>query len=100
MIELYNVTFKTTTGITITLESEKSNQECLESRRQTDETITRVLVNISLCAKAYLIVRYRPQLIKSEWPNTACQITTKEMLKTKFIPQNSWKLFLCSKKLS
>ena len=77
----------------------KSNQECLGSRRQTDKTITRVLVSISLCAKAYLIVRYRSPLIKSEWPNTVCQVTTKEMLKTKFTPQNSWKLFLCSKKI-
>lgn len=78
--------------------TEKSNQECLGSKRQTDKTITRVLVSISLCAKAYLIERYRSPLI-TLWPNTACQITTKEMLKPKFIPQNSRKLILCSKKI-
>ena len=83
MNELYNVAFKTMPR------KKKSNQECLGSRRQTDKTITRVLVSISLCAKAYLIVRYRSPLIKSEWPNTVCQVTTKEMLKTKFTPQNS-----------
>ena len=83
MIELYNVAFKTMPR------KKKSNQECLGSRRQTDKTKNRVLVSISLCAKAYLIVRYRSPLIKSEWPNTVCQVTTKEMLKTKFTPQNS-----------
>ena len=44
-------------------------------------------------------MRYRSPLIKSEWPNTACRITTKEMLKPDLLRKIRENFFFPEKKI-